>query len=194
MMTIEQKGTAAATQNKGIHQAPPTNGGICALSASTLAALIRRGEISAVAAVEAYIERLQAVNPALNALVVPRFAEARAEAAEIDRRRAAGQALGPLAGVPVTVKECLDLAGTPSTGGVPSRQRVHAKDDERHVARLRAAGAVVLGKTNVGQLLLMIETDNPLYGRTNHPQSAERSPGGSSGGEGALLAAGASAL
>src|SRR6266436_4913504 len=96
---IEQKTVAApnaATNNQGNHSSP-------------LAAKIRRGEVSAVAAVEAYIERLEAVNPALNALVVRRFAEARAEAAELDGRRAAGLPLGPLAGVPVTIKECLDL-------------------------------------------------------------------------------------
>src|SRR6266478_9481204 len=157
---IEQKTVAApnaATNNQGNHSSPLTNGEICALPASMLAAKIRRGEVSAVAAVEAYIERLEAVNPALNALVVRRFAEARAEAAELDGRRAAGLPLGPLAGVPVTIKECLDLAGTPSTVGVPSRQGARVERDERHVARLRAADAIVLGKTNVGQLLLMIE-------------------------------------
>jgi fatty acid amide hydrolase len=166
----------------------------CALPARELAARIRNGEMSAARAVEAYIARLEEVNPRLNALVVKRYDEARREAREIDRRRAAGEPLGPLAGVPVTVKECLDLAGTPATFGIPSRRNATASADERHVARLRAAGAIVLGKTNVGQLLLMIESDNPVYGRTNHPQDAGRSPGGSSGGEAALLAAGASAL
>ncbi len=165
-----------------------------ALSARELAARIRRGEVSAAQAVEAYIARLEDVNPGLNALVVRRYDQARQEAHEVDRRRAAGQPLGPLAGVPVTVKECLDLTGTAATFGIPSRRAATAAADEKHVARLRAAGAIVLGKTNVGQLLLMVETDNPLYGRTNHPQDAARSPGGSSGGEAALLAAGATAL
>src|SRR6185436_9023375 len=168
----------------------------CALGAVELAARIARGEVRAADAVEAYVARLEAVNPRLNALVVPRFAQARAEARDVDRRRAAGEPLGPLAGVPVTIKESLALAGTPSSFGVdvaPWKDQL-AAEDELHVARLRAAGAIVLGKTNVGQLLFMVETDNPLYGRTNHPQSAERSPGGSSGGEGALLAAQASAL
>src|SRR5262245_5558318 len=91
---------------------------LCSLAATDLAARIARGEVTAVEAVEAYIARLQAVNPRLNALVVERFAEARAEAREIDRRRAAGEALGPLGGVPVTIKESLALRGTPSSFGV----------------------------------------------------------------------------
>jgi fatty acid amide hydrolase len=174
--------------------AAPGRMGICEWSAVELAATIKRGEVSAAAAVEAYIARIEEVNPRLNALVIRRYDQARAEALEVDRRRAAGEPLGPLAGVPVTIKECLDLAGTPATFGLPSRRAVAAAHDEKHVARLRAAGAIVLGKTNVAQLLLFVETDNPVYGRTNHPQDPERSPGGSSGGEGALLGAGASAL
>jgi fatty acid amide hydrolase len=167
---------------------------VCELTAVELAAAIARGQVSASEAVEAYIARIEQVNPALNALVVPRFTEARAEARDIDRKRAAGEALGPLAGVPITIKECLDLNGTASTFGVPSRRDLIAASDETHVARLRRAGAIVLGKTNVGQLLLMFESDNPVYGRTNHPHDPERSAGGSSGGEGALLASRASAL
>lgn len=136
------------------------------LSACELARLIQSGELSASDAVEAYIARIEEVNPRLNALVVKRYEAARAEARAVDRRRAAGEALGPLAGVPVTVKECLDLAGTPSTFGILARRDALAERDERHVARLREAGAIVLGKSNVGQLLLMFESENPLYGRT----------------------------
>jgi fatty acid amide hydrolase len=178
----------------GTKTAPAATSGICDLPARTLAARIAGGEITAVQAVEAHIARIEAVNPGLNAMVVTRFAEARAEAREIDRKRAAGQAIGVLGGVPVTIKECLDLEGTPSTFGIPSRAGHRASQDEKHVARLRAAGAIVLGKTNVAQLLMFIETDNPIHGRTNHPERADRSPGGSSGGEAALLASGASAL
>src|SRR5205085_5385496 len=83
--------------------------------------------------------------------------------------------------------------GTPSTFGIAARKGTRATADEKHVARLRRAGAIVLGKTNVGQLLLMIEADNPVYGRTSNSHDVERSAGGSSGGEGALLGAGASA-
>lgn len=170
------------------------NTDLCDLTAAELAQRIKRGQVRALDAVEAYIARIEQLNPALNALVVPRFEQARAEAREIDRKRAAGEALGALAGVPITIKECLDLAGTSSTFGVPSRRELIAQSDEKHVARVRAAGAIVLGKTNVGQLLLMFETDNPVYGRTNHPRDAQRSAGGSSGGEAALLASRASAL
>jgi fatty acid amide hydrolase len=168
---------------------------VCDLSARELAATIARGDVSAVEAVDAYVARIEEVNPKLNALVCPRFEEARAEARLADEKRRQGGALGPLHGVPVTIKECLDLEGTPATFGVPSRKARLATRDEKHVARLRAAGAIVLGKTNVAQLLLFIETDNPVYGRTNNPHDpGARSAGGSSGGEGALLAAGATAL
>jgi len=167
---------------------------LCNLSAKDLAGKIARGTVTAADAVEDHIAALERVNPKLNALVVARYEQARAEAREVDRKRAAGEPLGPLAGVPVTIKECLDLAGTPSTFGIASWRKRNASRDEKHVARLRAAGAIVLGKTNVGQLLLMFETDNPVYGRTNHPLDPERSPGGSSGGEAALIASFASAL
>jgi fatty acid amide hydrolase len=164
------------------------------LSAIELAGRIARGEVSALEVVEAFIARVEEVNLRLNALVVKRYEEARREARAVDERRRAGERLGALAGVPVTLKECLDLAGTPSTFGLETRREALATADAVHVARLREAGAIVIGKSNVAQLLLFIESDNPVYGRTNHPEDAERSPGGSSGGEGALLAAGASAL
>ena len=163
-------------------------------SAVALAGRIASGEVSATEVVEAHIARIEAVNPRLNAVVVTRYPEARAEARDADRRRAAGEPLGPLHGVPVTVKECLDLAGTASTFGLPARAGHVAAADDAYVARLRAAGAIVLGKTNVAQLLMSLESYNPVYGRTNNPWNAERSPGGSSGGEGAIVAAGGSPL
>jgi fatty acid amide hydrolase len=165
-----------------------------ASTATELAARIAAGELSALGAVEAHIARIEAVNPPLNAVVVKRYDDARAEAREADRRRAAGEPLGPLHGVPVTVKECLDLAGTPSTFGLAKRRSQRAAADDPFVARLRAAGAIVLGKTNASQLLLSLEADNPVYGRTNNPWNAERAPGGSSGGEGAIIAAHGSPL
>src|SRR5262249_59156318 len=93
-------------------------------------------------------------------------------------------------GVPIESKECLDLTGTTSTFGIGSRRQHCAKADERHVARLRAAGAIVLGKTNVPQVLLSFETDNSVYGRTRNPWDLSRTPGGSSGGQAAIIAAG----
>src|SRR5690242_8532740 len=131
-------------------------------SARELARLIASAQISACEVVDAHIARIEAVNPKLNAVVVKRFDAARKEAVVVDQKRAARDSLPPLAGVPVTVKECLDLAGTPSTFGITARANTIASADEQHVARLRAAGAIVLGKTNDSQLLITIESDNPV--------------------------------
>lgn len=164
------------------------------LSASELAGRIARGEITAREAVEAHIARIEATSLALNAVVVRRYDEARAEARAADERQARGELLGPLHGVPITIKEAFDVAGTPATYGLRSRAHTLAAADDPYVARLQAAGAIVLGKTNVPQVLLYNETDNPVYGRTNNPWDLARTPGGSSGGEAAILAAGGSAL
>ena len=157
-----------------------------------MARAIARRELSAVEAVEAHIARIEEVNPPLNAVVVPLFDDARARAHQADRTPADER--GPLHGVPVTVKECFDLAGTPSTAGLTARAHHRAEADAPLVARLRQAGAIIVGKTNVSQLLMFVESDNPVYGRTNNPWDAERSAGGSSGGEAAIVAAGGSAL
>lgn len=164
------------------------------LSATSLAALIARGDISCVETVEAHIARIEQVNSRLNAVVVKRYEAARAEAQAADARRAGGEALGPLHGVPITIKESLDLEGTPSTFGLPWRASILATRDDPYVARLRAAGAIILGKTNVSQLLLYAESDNPVYGRTNNPWNLDRTSGGSSGGQAAIIAAGGSPM
>ena len=169
-------------------------GEVIALGAAQLARQIAASAVTAQEAVEAYIRRIEAVNPRLNAVVVPLFEQVRAEAAAADARQARGETLGPLHGVPVSIKESFYIAGTPATGGVPQWADNTAAADNPLVARLRAAGAVVLGKTNVPELLFYLEADNPIYGRTNNPWNLDRSPGGSSGGEGALVAAGGSAL
>jgi len=163
-------------------------------SAVELAGAIARGEVSAAEAVEAHITRIEQVNSDLNAVVVKTYAAARGEAITADQRRARGEPLGPLHGVPITIKEAFDLAATPSTYGLPSRANQIATHDDPYVQRLRRAGAIILGKTNVSQLLLYIESDNPLYGRTNNPWNLARSPGGSSGGQAAIIAAGGSPL
>ena len=168
--------------------------GIVGQSASELARRIREGECSSVEVVEAHIARIEVVNPKINAVVFKRYDAARAEAKAADAKRARGETLGALHGVPMTVKECLDLTGTPSTFGITARAQHRASADEVHVARLRAAGAIVLGKTNVSQCLIYTEADNPVYGRTNNPWNPERTPGGSSGGEAAIIAAGGSSL
>ena len=164
------------------------------LPATELAARLARGDFTAVDAVDAHIARIEEMNPALNAIVVERFDAARAEARAADERYRRGEPLGPLHGLPVTVKESIDLAGTPSTFGLASRRALLVERDAACVARLRAAGAIVLGKTNVSQCLLYQEADNPVWGRTNHPERPERTCGGSSGGEAAILATGGSAL
>lgn len=164
------------------------------LSATELAGLIKSGQVTATEVLEAHIAQIEQVNPQLNAVVVKRYAEARREAAEADAAQAAGAPLGPLHGVPVTIKECLDVAGTPTTWGLTDRAQDRAEADDPLVARLRQAGAIIIGKTNVAQLLTGCESENPLYGRSQNPWRPERSPGGSSGGEGAILAAGGSAL
>jgi fatty acid amide hydrolase len=164
------------------------------LSASEMARQIAAGSLSSAELVAAHVRRIEAVNPALNAVVVRRFEEALAEAVAADQARARGEPLGPLHGVPVTIKECFHVAGTPATEGVSRYAgEIHSADNPL-VRRLRRAGAIVLGKTNVPQLMLMHETDNPLYGRTQNPWDLERTPGGSSGGEAAIIAAGGSPL
>jgi fatty acid amide hydrolase len=163
-------------------------------SATDLAHSIARGEISSVEAVDAHIARIEAVNPAINAVVYKRYDEARAEARAADEKRARGESLGALHGVPVTIKDSQDVAGTPATYGLPSRAGDRAERDGKHVHTWREAGAVVIAKTNLSQLMIYIESDNPLFGRTNNPWNLTRSCGGSSGGEGAIVAAGGSPL
>jgi fatty acid amide hydrolase len=163
-------------------------------SAATILRRIATGAISASELVNAYISRIETVNPRLNALVVPMFDSARAAAAAVDAARARGKVLGALAGLPFTVKESFDVAGTPTTLGLQSRLQHRAAADAFYVARMRQAGAILLGKTNVSQLLMSNESQNPAYGRTRNPWNRDRSAGGSSGGEAALIAAGGSVL
>ncbi len=155
--------------------------------AAELARGIAAGRWSSRDVVAAHIARIGAVDPKLNAVVVRRFDAARAEAELADAAVRDGAPLGPLHGVPITIKEQFMVAGTPATLGVAG-----ARDDVEDgplVTRLRAAGAIVLAKTNVPQLLIYNESDNPVYGRTNNPWNLERSCGGSSGGEAAIIAA-----
>lgn len=165
-------------------------------SAVELARRIRAGELSSSEVVDRHIARIEQVNPGLNAVVRDRFEAARGEAKEADAARAAegAGATGPLHGVPVTVKECFALAGMPWTGGLVARRDVVAKRDAVAVARLRGAGAIPLGVTNVPEIGLWPETYNRIYGRTRNPYDTRRSAWGSSGGEGAIIGAGGSPL
>ena len=164
------------------------------LSAGELAERIRAGEVSSREVVEEHISRIEAVNERLNAVVIPLFDEALAQATQADEARARGDELGPLHGVPITIKEQFLVAGTDTTWGLRHRVGIKAESDGPLVACLRRAGAIILGKTNVPQLLLAYESDNDVYGRCNNPWDLERSPGGSTGGEAAIIAAGGSPL
>lgn len=164
------------------------------LSATELARRIRTGEVSSREATEVAIARIQAVNAKINAVVFPMFELARAAAQAADEAQAHGEELALLHGVPITIKDQFDVQGAPSTWGVTSRARVLAEADGPIVARLRHAGGIILGKTNVPQLLFYAESDNPVYGTCRNPWNQDRVPGGSSGGEGAILAAGGSYL
>jgi fatty acid amide hydrolase 2 len=165
------------------------------LSATKLAAMIRAREVTSREVVDAHIARIELVNPVLNAVVADRFARARAEADAADARAraaGAGDGLPPLFGVPCTIKECFRLEGMPNSSGLVARKDVRADGDATAVARLRAAGAIPMGVTNVSELCMWYETNNRVYGRTNNPYDPSRIVGGSSGGEGAIVAAGAS--
>jgi amidase len=163
-------------------------------SAVELAAMIRDREVSSREVVEAHLDRIEAVNPHLNAIVrlLPDQALAAADAA--DRAVADGRRLGPLHGVPFTVKENIDLAGTPTTQAVPALAEAVAPVDAPQVERMRAAGAIPLGRTNLPDFGLRVHTDSALHGLTRNPWNPQRTPGGSSGGEAAALATGMSPL
>jgi Asp-tRNA(Asn)/Glu-tRNA(Gln) amidotransferase A subunit family amidase len=145
--------------------------------AAQLAREIKAGVTSATAALDACIERIQACDGQVNAVVQRRFERAREEAADADARLATVAPVGPLHGVPITVKDQYDVAGTPTTFGLASRRQQIASADGPLVQRLREAGAIILGKTNVPQVLLVAESDNAVFGRTNNPWDISRTAG-----------------
>ena len=158
-------------------------------SAAETAKAIGEGSLSAQEACDAAIERIERLDSVLNAVVVRDFDRARAAAAALDNRRGDASDL-PLLGVPMTVKESHDIAGLPSTWGLPSASSKPATADSVAVSRLKKAGAVILGKTNVSVALADWQASNPIYGRTLNPYDHSRTPGGSSGGAAAALACG----
>ncbi|MEV1010184.1 amidase [Streptomyces sp. NPDC049881] len=165
------------------------------MTAAGQAAAVRRGDISAAALVDSHLERVAEVNPRVNAVTQQQADRARAAAAETDRRRAAGEPLGPLAGVPFTVKESTPVEGLPTTFGVPRFRDMVAERDALPVARLRAAGAVPLGHSNMPTLVLAgMHTRSELFGDTANPWDPTRTPGGSSGGDAVAVATGMAAL
>lgn len=162
---------------------------IVRLSVIGLAKLIAHRTCSARSVVEAHLSQIHTVNPQLNAVVQLCGKRALREADEADTLLATGKVKGPLHGVPVTIKDTLDTAGIISTAGTLGRKDYIPLEDATSVARLRAAGAIVLGKTNVPELAVALETDNLIYGRTNNPYALDRTAGGSAGGESAIVAA-----
>jgi fatty acid amide hydrolase len=171
-----------------------TNREPCRFGAGELARRISDGSITAVEAVESYIARIEVLQPTFQMVTQTRFTEARAEAQAADDRRGSDDALPPLLGVPITVKECFDVAGLPTNLGVTAAEQRPAAKDARLIQKLRSAGAIVLAKTNIPQLGLYLESDNPRFGRTLNPWDEERTCGGSSGGEAVATALGCSAL
>jgi amidase len=167
---------------------------IISASASELAAAIRSKEISSKIVVEAYLDRIAKVNPKINAVVQLTADSAREAADQADAALARGEIKGALHGVPVTIKDTLETKGVICTAGTKGRANYIPQADATAVARLRAAGAIILGKTNVPELAGALESDNLIYGRTNNPYDLARTPGGSTGGEAAIVAAGGSPL
>lgn len=165
-----------------------------AQSATELAGLIAGRQVSSREVIDAHLERIESVNPALNAIVRVLADEARAGADAADRAVAAGDRLGPLHGVPFTVKENIDLAGTPTTQAIAVLADAVADRDAPVVERMRAAGAIPIGRTNLPDLGLRVHTDSQLHGLTRNPWDPTRTAGGSSGGEGSALASGMSPI
>ena len=159
-------------------------------SATELAGMIQAKEISALELLEHYLERVERYNPDLNAVIVLDVERARARAKEADAALARGELWGPLHGVPMTIKESYNIAGLPTTNGRPDMKDNIAEIDALAVTRLKEAGVVIFGKTNVPLNLADFQSYNEVYGTTNSPWDLKRGPGGSSGGSAAALAAG----
>jgi len=159
-------------------------------SATTLAAMIRAKDISALELLEHYLGRVERYNTELNAIIVHDEERARVRARDADAALARGDVWGPLHGVPMTIKESYNVAGLPTTNGRPDMKDNIAETDALAVERLKAAGVVLFGKTNVPLNLADFQSYNEVYGTTNSPWDLKRVPGGSSGGSAAALAAG----
>lgn len=160
---------------------------LCAKSTTSLAKLIRNREVSPVEVLRACLDRIEEINPKLNAVVtIAPDAMEKAKQAEAAVMR--GDALGLLHGVPLTVKDTIETGGLRTTSGSAMRSEFFPKRDARAVARLKGAGAIILGKTNAAEMAMDYTADNPVFGRTNNPYNLLLTPGGSSGGEAAAIA------
>jgi fatty acid amide hydrolase len=180
----------AADRSDASVDTPP----IWARSASALVRSLASGELTSVEVTEAHLARIAELDGRLRAFTQVRRDEALREAAEADGRRASGEPLGPLHGLPVSVKECFDWQGECTTVGFPARQSTRANADAALLTLIRRAGAVVLGRTNLSQGMIYAESRNPIFGATSNAFSLGHTSGGSSGGEATALAAGMSPL
>jgi amidase len=176
-----------------IIQSKPRVSSILHHRATDILKRIASGGLSVVDVVRAHLDQIDRLQPSLNAFVDVRGEAALAEARAQDEAAARGVPRGALGGLPVTVKSAIDVAGMRCETGSSSRKDLVPTRDAVVVARLRAAGAIVIGTTNVAEMLMAYESDNPLHGRTSNPWNLELTPGGSSGGESAAIAAGCSA-
>jgi amidase len=163
-------------------------------SAKELAALIANKKVSSVEVIDAHLARINAVNQTVNAIVRVMADDARATAIDADRKVASGEPLGPLHGVPFTVKENIDMAGLPTTWGVPAFAKAVVPLDAPVVERMRQAGAIPIARTNLPDMALRMHTDSSLHGLTRNPWNLGRTAGGSSGGEAVALATGMSPI
>jgi len=164
------------------------------LPAVEIARLVAKGQISCTEVVEAHLARIEGLNKELNAVTVVLDGPAQAEAAALDARIAAREPVGPLTGVPFSVKENIDVAGLPTTWGVPALAKAVPPQDAPAVERMRAAGAILVARTNLPDMALRVHTDSSLHGLTRNPWNPNRTAGGSSGGEAVALATGMSAI
>ncbi|MFZ0802373.1 MAG: amidase, partial [Terriglobales bacterium] len=163
------------------------------LPAVSMAQKVREKKVSPVELVDAHLARIESLNPKLNAFIQVDAAGALAQARLAEDAVMRKQKLGPLHGVPLSIKSSIEVAGLRQEAGTKLRAGLTAKKDAPLVSRLRNAGAIILGTTNTPELLMAWETDNLLYGRSNNPWDLSRTPGGSSGGEAAAIASGCSA-
>lgn len=163
-------------------------------SAHALLAALRDGQVSATALVEFHLARITRYNPQLNAIVIPNYEQARQRAAEADAVRRRGESHGALHGLPLTIKDSIEVAGLRTTAGITARAEAVSVAHAPLAQRLFDAGGILLGKTNVPPYAGDWQADNPLFGRTNNPWDLSRTSGGSTGGGAVAVAAGLTPL
>jgi amidase len=189
VQALSAAGIAALSACRTAPPAMPPSGRVTSWSVRTIRDAIRRRELSCEQVVRLHLERIASTHSQLNAVVTLRPDAALDEARSADAALGRNEAGGALHGVPMTIKDSFDTAGVLSTGGTLGRATFVPEIDAAVVSRLRAAGAILLGKTNTPEFTLGLETENFIFGRTNNPYEVTRSPGGSSGGAAAIIAA-----